>query len=186
MASPARYTTEEIAEQQKTCYQLRLQHASFRDIAAKTGLSVSTVFERVEAEIAETVAPYREQYQVMQRERLDQMSARLHQLADSVKDILRNRHYTISDGRVVQLDGEPIEDDEFVLKCIDRLVKIEDQLEKIEVRRAKLLGLDAPTRVDATVTETTQEDLELAEMVREAQAKAAAAETTLKGQADGS
>lgn len=171
MASPTHYTNEEIAEQQKTCYQLRLQHASFRAIAAETGLSVSTVFERVETEIAETVAPYREQYQVMQRERLDGLSR-------TVMDMLTERHYTISDGRVVQLDGEPIEDAEFVLKCIDRLMKIEE-------RRAKLLGLDAAVKVDATVTETTQVDIEAAEMVAEAKVKAAAAEARLKERADG-
>ena len=45
---------------------------------------------------------------------------------------------------------------------------------KIVERRSKLLGLDAPTRVDATVYEVTQADLELQETLREARAKLAA------------
>jgi hypothetical protein len=48
------------------------------------------------------------------------------------------------------------------------------QVLKIAERRAKLMGLDMPTRVDATVTHVTQEDLELAEMVREAKARESA------------
>lgn len=65
-------------------------------------------------------------------------------------------------------------DEELTLKAIDRALKIAD-------RRAKLLGLDAPQRVDATVTETTQQDLELQEMVREAKARTARQEQQLRG-----
>jgi transposase len=38
---------------------------------------------------------------------------------------------------------------------------------KVSERRAKLLGLDMPIKVEATITETTQADLEWAELVRE-------------------
>lgn len=48
-------------------------------------------------------------------------------------------------------------------------------------RRCKLLGLDAPVKVDTTVTETTQVDVEFAELVREAQARSAAEEAALRG-----
>jgi hypothetical protein len=41
----------------------------------------------------------------------------------------------------------------------------------VQERRAKYLGLDAPERVDATVTEVTQEDLELRELLAEARAQ---------------
>lgn len=37
-------------------------------------------------------------------------------------------------------------------------------------REAKLLRIDAPKRVEATVTEVTQEDIALAALMREAQA----------------
>lgn len=52
-------------------------------------------------------------------------------------------------------------------------------------RLARIQGTDMPVKVDATVTETTQEDLELIDMVNAAKAKAAAAEAELTAQADG-
>jgi len=52
----------------------------------------------------------------------------------------------------------------------------------IHDRIARLLGLDSPVKVDHTVTETTQEDIALAAMIREAMAMNAAEEARLKGQ----
>jgi hypothetical protein len=54
---------------------------------------------------------------------------------------------------------------ELALKAIDRLVRIQD-------RRSKFEGLDMPQRVDHTVTEVTQADLELRDMINEAKAAA--------------
>jgi len=51
---------------------------------------------------------------------------------------------------------------------------------KVAERRAKYLGLDAPTQIDATVTETTQEDLALAELIREARMRQATIEDAIK------
>lgn len=73
------------------------------------------------------------------------------------------------------------------------LIRINEQIERdyavarnVEVgtrlleREAKLLGIDAPQRVEATVTEVTQEDIALAELVAEANAKAAIEEAALR------
>lgn len=46
-------------------------------------------------------------------------------------------------------------------------------------RRGKVAGSDAPTQIEATVTETTQADAELAEMIREVQARNAVVEAQL-------
>lgn len=51
---------------------------------------------------------------------------------------------------------------------------------RVSERRAKLLGIDAPERVEATITEITQEDVALAEMVAEAKAMAANAEAKIR------
>lgn len=51
---------------------------------------------------------------------------------------------------------------------------------RVSERRAKLLGIDAPERVEATVTEVTQEDIALAELVAEAQAAASVTEQQLR------
>jgi hypothetical protein len=57
-----------------------------------------------------------------------------------------------------------------------------DRALRIQERRAKLLGLDAPTQqtVDATVVQKTPQDLELDELVREAQAREAVREARIK------
>jgi hypothetical protein len=158
-------STVQVAEQQKQCYELRLSGHTIREIARALSIGVATVHKRIEDEISETVAPYREQYRAMELQRLDSMTRK-------IMELLGKQHFVISEGRVVRMDDAPLDDDEFVLKCIDRLTRISE-------RRSKLEGWDAALRVDATVVETTQEDIALAAMVREAQAKAAADEARL-------
>lgn len=62
-----------------------------------------------------------------------------------------------------------------------RLARNVEVVVKVEERRAKLLEIDAPEKVEATVVEVTQADIALAEMVAEAQAAAAAEEARLRG-----
>jgi hypothetical protein len=47
--------------------------------------------------------------------------------------------------------------------CLEALLRITD-------RRARLLGMDAPIKVEQTVTDVEPEDLELAKMIEEAKA----------------
>lgn len=55
---------------------------------------------------------------------------------------LRRAHVLVDRGQLVRGDdGRVIEDDRFVLETVDRILKIKE-------RRAKLLGLDAPTRAE--------------------------------------
>jgi hypothetical protein len=173
---PPRYTNAHFAEEQRACYELRLQGLSIRQISDATGLSPSTVYRRIQCEIRETVQPLADEVRQLELDRLD----RLQQIALRVMDAA---HPLVSDGRVVHAampDGTkvPLQDHGPVLAAMDRFLKIQD-------RRSKYLGLDAAMKVDATVTETTQEDIALAEMVREAQAKAAADAARLREQADG-
>jgi hypothetical protein len=73
-----------------------------------------------------------------------------------------------------------MEDDAPILQAIDRLVKIEDARNRNAIRRAKLTGIEAAVKVDATVHEVTQQDLELQEMLREAKARVASQEEALR------
>jgi hypothetical protein len=50
---------------------------------------------------------------------------------------------------------------------------------KVSERRARLLGIDAAEKLEAVVTEVTQADLELAELLREAKARNATRESEL-------
>lgn len=67
--------------------------------------------------------------------------AELDQMAREVWTVLRNTHYVVDRGEVVRLDGEPLLDDAPVLSAIGKLLDIQR-------RRATLVGLDAPKRVE--------------------------------------
>jgi len=60
-------------------------------------------------------------------------------LAVEAWQVLRANHIHVSDGRVVRDDGQPILDHKPVLMAIDRILRIQE-------RRARLMGYDAPTR----------------------------------------
>lgn len=51
---------------------------------------------------------------------------------------------------------------------------------RVSERRAKLLGLDAPEKFEGTLTEITQEDVALAELVNEARIASALAEQQVR------
>lgn len=66
---------------------------------------------------------------------------------------LRNRHVLVSNGRVVHDEtGEPLEDDRFVLEMVDRILKIKE-------RRARMLGLDAPTRAEVITIDSIDAEI---------------------------
>ena len=67
--------------------------------------------------------------------------AELDEMAQEAWKVLRATHYTVDRGEVVRLDGKPLTDDAPVLAAIGRLLDI-------QARRSKLLGLDAPKRVE--------------------------------------
>lgn len=73
-------------------------------------------------------------------------------------------YYTVSQGHVVYMDtGDPVPDIDPIMKIIDRLLKVME-------RRSKLLGLDKPVRVEATIHTMDNVDMELAEMIRRGRA----------------
>jgi hypothetical protein len=182
---PPIYTNAHFAEQEKYCYELRLRGLSIRQIADRAkvehpewSLSATTVHRRIEGFIKAELQQPREQVLRMELDRLDRLQTVL-------AGIIEREHLTFFEGRAVRVktgedaDGKPVyenvPDHGPVLAAIDRWFKLQD-------RRAKYLGLDAPVQVDATVTETTQADLEIADMIREAQAKAAADEAKLSAE----
>lgn len=148
------------AERQARAYDLRLSGLTIRQIAAELGVSYTTVHGDLRREIHERIDPLKDQYLQYELDRLDAYQR-------AALAVLENPGTPVQDfeGRV-----HVIMDDKKILGAIDRLVKISES-------RRKLCGLDAPVKVqgDVTVTETTQEDLELQELIREAKVKAAQA-----------
>jgi hypothetical protein len=91
--------------------------------------------------------------------------AELDEMAREAWKVLRSTHYVVDRGDVVHLGDVPLLDDAPVLAAIARLLDI-------QVRRAKLVGLDAPTR--ATVTHSNADvDAAVAELTRELEQRAA-------------
>lgn len=98
------------------------------------------------------------------------IAQRVQPLADELRAIEVDR----LDRYLVALDAQ-IQEGRAVARNVEVAVRVSE-------RRAKLLGIDAPEKVEAIVTQVTQEDLALAELVREANAAAAVAEARLRGE----
>lgn len=65
----------------------------------------------------------------------------LDEMARAAWTVLRNTHYVVDRGAVVTWEGKPLEDDGPVLTAIRTLLDVQQ-------RRAKLVGLDAPKRLE--------------------------------------
>ncbi len=71
---------------------------------------------------------------------------RLNDLSVKARTVLDRLHVTVHNGQIVlSSDGEPLRDDGPELAAIKTLLSIED-------RRSKLLGLDAPVKVESNVS----------------------------------
>ena len=117
---------------------LKNRGLSYRKIATEMGwANPSTAFYAVQRAIADI--PREDTEELIARELL-----KLDYMEEQAAEIMHKHHCHISaSGKVVTLDGEIITDDGPALQAMDRLLKIAD-------RRAKLLGLNAPTRTELT------------------------------------
>lgn len=142
-----------VAEEQAACYKLQLDGLSIREISKQTGLSVGTVHRRINAQ-CERVVPA------------------LPPTVPGLAEQVRTRHLEQIKAWLIKLN-EQINRDQYVARNIEVGTRLLE-------REAKLLGIDAPEKVEATITEVTQEDIALAELVAEAQAAASVAEQALR------
>jgi hypothetical protein len=167
---------------------LRSQGRTYQQIAEQLGFNHRREAQSaVDRALAEIIREPAEAVLHFELERLDAELRRLDTLEEAAREVLAADHIMVNNGRVIQHPGtdRPMEDHAPRLQAIDRLVKIEDARRRNGERRAKLTGIEAAVKVDATVHEVTQQDVELAELVREAQAKNAAEEARIKGNGGG-
>jgi len=118
---------------------LRAEGKTYRQIAEIQGCSAQTAWERVERACKAVPVEAVESLRTVEVERLDLLQrVALEQLVtDQPK---------IDHGRVVRDDdGTPMIDQQAKLNALDKLIKIAE-------RRARLLGLDQPTRIAQEVT----------------------------------
>jgi|SRR5579859_2329870 len=157
MARPTKAQRVTIVQRRAAAVTMRQQGADWQTIADKLGYKtrgaacqdVNRALEQAVAEQATSVEALRQQ----ELNRLDELWA-------DAYAILKRRHLTVNQGRVI-LDpdtGEKLRDDAPRLQAIDRLLKIQE-------RRAKYLGLDAPTKVEAITIDAI--DAEIARLVAE-------------------
>lgn len=182
----------ERAEKAQIVFDLKLAGHSFRAIEAITTapdgptggdrIPWSSARDLLREELDRRVDPKIDAYRALHLERLEAELLRLDELEVRAKQVLDRHHITVNNGRVITIDDEPLLDDGPVLQAIDRLVKIEDARRKNNAEQRRLLGLDAPTKSEVTVTETTQQDIELQEMVAEMRAKNANTVDTLRAE----
>ncbi len=155
--------TVETAKRDAEAARLRSRGHTYPQIAEALGYSDRGAAHHAVKRILDgIVVEAREDLIKLQLDELDMMTR-------AVIDVLEARHYTVSDGRIVYLgdkddpDRRELLDDAPVLQAVAALLKIAE-------RRARLLGLDAPKRVE--VSDTTP-DLDAA--VRDLAAELAAA-----------
>lgn len=123
-----------VAERDAKAARLRSQGYSYQRIADALGYSDrGAAHHAVQRVLQLTVQEAGEELRQMERERLDRLS-------EAAWEVLERQHVTVSNGRIVSLNGEPLPDDGPVLAAIDRLLRISES-------RRKLEGLDAPSRV---------------------------------------
>lgn len=113
---------------------LRSKGYTYKAIGVEMGIDIKTAFEFVKKGQRAIVAEPAKRVVKMEEQRLDDALRR-------VMAILDGDHVMVQQGRVVLHDGQPLPDQELILKAIDRLVRISES-------RRKLLGLDAATKVD--------------------------------------
>ncbi|MFE2346475.1 hypothetical protein [Kitasatospora cineracea] len=147
--------TLEGAERQARAAELRSQGLSYRKIAAAMAdegsasalYNVKTAFDDVRTAMAAVVQESAEAAVQFELDRLDAELVRLNSLYGEVEAAMGREHATVSQGKVVTTDdGATVPDDEFLLKCVDRLTRIDEQRRRNGESRRRLLGLDQPAK----------------------------------------
>jgi hypothetical protein len=141
----------DAADTDARCLELRRAGLSYRDIARTVGLSVANVHGRVTRGLDRTRREPADGLRELELDRLDVLQVVLTQ-------VLRREHVTISGGKVVQdEDGRSYRDDGPVVAAAQALVRVQES-------RRRLLGLDAPAKVEAKILTVDVMDARIAEL----------------------
>jgi hypothetical protein len=134
---------------------LRAAGASYRQIGQELGCSENRALRITQRALDRLVREPAEQVRQLELARLDQLWVEAYK-------VLRRSHPLVSNGRVVvhPTSKQPLEDDGPTLSAIHTLLRIME-------RRARLLGLDAPTQKTVTVLSEDAIDQEIARLTSE-------------------
>lgn len=138
--SPA--AREDSQRQKAEVMRLRRTGTTFQEIGDELGVTRQRAHQIYTKALKEIPAQEVTEYRAEQADRLDALLVK-------ANEVLARQHITVSNGKVVMLDGRPVPDDGPTLDAIKTVLAIED-------RRAKLLGLDTPVKqqlqTDQTIT----------------------------------
>lgn len=131
-----------LADRRIKSLEMRLKGMTLRQIAEVVGVSIQIVSKDVKLMLMENLADVDiPRLRAMEEARLDKVLVVAMEIAEKKSA-----------------------DPELRLKAVDRVVRVSTQ-------RATLLGLNSPVRHDVTVTERTQADVELEELINEAKVR---------------
>jgi hypothetical protein len=127
----------ETAERDAKACRMRSEGRNYDEVATALGFTDrSTARRAVERGLLAVVAEPAAHLRTLELARLDI-------LLSKAWEVLQAEHIVVSQGRVMEhpVTGEPMVDHQPVLHAIDRVLRISE-------RRCKLLGLDAPVRIE--------------------------------------
>jgi sigma-70-like protein len=117
-------------------FRLRVTGHSVPEIAASLGISESRVGNAIRRAIAGAYRWVADEQRLIELESLDELEHMLWERLRSELPVLANAR-----GIVLDMNGEIVLDDRFLLEAMDRILKIKE-------RRSRLMGLDAPARAE--------------------------------------
>lgn len=161
--------TIETARRDAHCAELRAQGLSYRKIAERFDLAVSTVYEAVQRAIAAVPIEAVNELRAIECQRLDAIIAK-------AWDIVAADHPFISFGKVIMVADEVVQDAAPVISALN-LIRTTSESKR------RLLGLDAPSRQTITVITEDAVDAELRAIESEMRAIDAAKAQTAKDDA---
>ena len=147
--------TMEIAERRNRVVEARdADGLTFRAIAEQEGVDVHTVYRdyqrarRQAIQLTPEAVERAEQRKLAQLARIDEQRRDVEMQREAVMEVLTRDGRTVvtQSGKVL----EDIQDDPTLLAAVDRLVKLDELLIKLDDQEAKLLGLYAKTEVNMT------------------------------------
>ena len=162
MARPTAAERVLIARRRARVLAMRIEQRPYSEIAAELGITEDVA----EKDYQRARDAAKAELSTAQSDLVAIETVKLDALEQAVWEVLRRRHITVSQGKIIGrytgrflrdeegeiirdgagkpvLEVEELDDDAPVLQAADRLIKIAE-------RRARLRGLDAPTRVDVS------------------------------------
>ncbi len=138
--------TPDTAERDAAAARLRARGQSYRAIGEALGISQGSAHDAVQRALKATVQEAAADARTLELERLDHLQA-------TVMDVLGREHVTVQLGKVIRgPGGETVPDDAVTLAAVDRLLRVSES-------RRKLLGLDAPAKLRAEITNDREQHI---------------------------